>query len=122
MSIGRRHTKIVIQEKQGDVEDDNAGVGGGSWVALKTIWGRVIPGGGKREFEAGQLNGKVPYQLEISYNQNLVSDFIADEGMSTRKKRFVLVDGTTITPHSVINKDLRNRTILITGWTKPVAI
>lgn len=122
MSIGRRSEKVIIQERQGDTKDDNAGFDGGSWVDLKTVWGMVRPNTGRREFEDGQLNGNIPYQVELSYNQNLVASFLADEGLSNRKKRLKLIDNTLITIHSVINDKMRNKTLLITGWAKQVPI
>lgn len=120
--IGRRHSKVVIQERQGDTKDDNAGPDGGNWVDIKTIWGEVLPNNGAKEFEDGQLNGNVPYRVRISFNQNLVASFSAAQGLNTSKKRLKLIDDTLIYIHSVINERMRNKTILITGWAKQVAI
>lgn len=124
--IGEYNNKVIIQEWQGDTEDDVGGLSGGAWVEIKRSWAKVVPGkviqgtGGRREFEQGQINDNLPYSIEMSYMQNLVG-FGATEGLNKRF-RLVLLDGSIITIHSIKNVKQRRKKILITGLAEGVSL
>ena len=104
----KRRTKLIIDERQGDTEDETGGFGGGQWVEVDRIWGAVTFTTGSREQQEGRIKGHVPVRVEIPF-------LLPVNELRQNTKRIRFLDDTVLIIHSIYNDQMKNRTRIIQG-------
>lgn len=105
MSVGRMRNIVWLAERQGDTRQTGGDRSGGALKIVAQQWAEITPGAGARQLQFGNVKTAYPYVVKM---HNDVGHF-----SPTENHVIVLIDGSVLTIHSIVNDNMLNARLTI---------